>query len=124
MSGRNSGIQISGGTVHAGAMAAGNHAVASSNVSTSGDAAQALAELRRSLADLAEQVRARAADLDDPEQAAAVADLAKAEAEKEKPNHRSLLGLLQTLSAAVGSVATLGGSVNAIIQTVSALASA
>jgi hypothetical protein len=121
MSGKNSGIQISGGTVHAGAMAAGNHAVAS-NVSTSSDAAQALAELRRSLADLAEQVRARAADLDDPEQAAAVADLAKAEAEKEKPNHRSLLGLLQTLSAAVGSVATLGGSVNAIIQTVSALA--
>jgi hypothetical protein len=121
MSGRNSGIQISGGTVNAGAIAAGTRAVAS-NVSTSGDAAQALAELRRSLADLAEQVRAQAADLDDPEQAAAVADLARAEAEKEKPNHRSLLGLLQTLSAAVGSVATLGGSVNAIIQTVSALA--
>jgi hypothetical protein len=122
MSSKNSGIQISGGTVHAGAMAAGNHAVAS-NVSTSGDAARGLAELRKSLADLAEQVRARAAELDDPEQAAAVADLAKAEAEKEKPNHRSLLGLLQALSAAVGSVATLGGSVNAIINTVSALAS-
>jgi hypothetical protein len=121
MNDKNSGIQISGGTVRAGAMAAGDHAVASS-VSTSDHTAQALAELRKSLADLAEQVRARAAELDDPEQAAAVADLAKAEAEKEKPNHRSLLGLLQALSTAVGTVATLGGSVNAIINTVSALA--
>jgi hypothetical protein len=102
-------------------MAAGHHVIAS-NVSTSDHTAQALAELRKSLADLAEQVRARAAELDDPEQAAAVADLAKAEAEKDKPNHRSLLGLLQTLSSAVGTVATLGGSVNAIINTVSALA--
>ena len=121
MSRKNSGIQISGGTVHAGAMAAGHHAVAS-NVSTSGDTAQAFDELRKSLADLAEQVRARAGELDDPEQAAAVADLAKAEAEKEKPNHRSLLGLLQALSGAVGTVATLGSSVTAIINTVSALA--
>ena len=121
MNGKNSGIQISGGTVRAGAMAAGDHVIAS-NVSTSDHTAQALAELRKSLADLAEQVRARAAELDDPEQAAAVADIAKAEAEKDKPNHRSLLGLLQTLSSAVGTVATLGGSVNAIINTVSALA--
>lgn len=119
MSRKNLGIQISGGTVHAGAMAAGDHAVASS---TSGDTAQALAELRKSLADLAEQVRARAGELDDPEQAAAVADLARAEAAKERPNHRSLLGLLQALGGAVGSVATLGGSVTAIINTVSALA--
>lgn len=122
MNSKNSGIQISGGTVRAGAMAAGDHAGAS-NVSTSDHTPQALAELRKSLADLAEQVRARAAELDDPDQAAAVADLAKAEAEKEKPNHRSLLGLLQALGAAVGGVATLGGSVNAIINTVSALAS-
>ena len=121
MSGNNSGIQISGGSVHAGAMAAGDHAKAS-NVSTPGDTTQVLAELRQSLADLAEQVRARAAELDDPEQAAAVADLAKAEVEKEKPNHRSLLGLLQALSSAVGNVATLGGSVTSIIKTVSAMA--
>jgi hypothetical protein len=122
MSSTNSGIHISGNsTVNAGAMAAGDHAKATNRV-IQGAGPEVLDELRRSLADLAEQVRARADQLEDPEHAAAIADLAKAEAEKEKPNHRSLLSLLQALGATVGSVAALGGSVTAIMATVSALA--
>lgn len=118
MSGNNSGITISGGTVSAGAMAAGKGAVAS-NVAAGSEAA--LADIRRSLDQLAEELRARASELDDADQALAVVDRARNEAAKNPPNQGALLGLLKTLTSVVGNVATFGTSVASIVSTVSAL---
>jgi hypothetical protein len=120
MSGNNSGITISGGTVNAGAMAAGKGAVASNVAAGTSDAA--LADIRKSLDQLAEELRARSSELDDADQALAVVDLARNEAAKESPSKGTLLGLLKTLTSVVGNVATLGTSVASIVSTVSAIA--
>ena len=121
MSRSNSGISISGGTVNAGSMAAGDHAVAYS-VSGTADGAQVLAALRASLAELAREVRERSPDLSDPARAESLVGLAEDEAGKEQPNLGLVRGFLEGLGAAVGSVATLGSSVASIVETVSALA--
>jgi hypothetical protein len=117
MSGKNSGITISGGTVNAGAMAAGKGSVAS-NVAA-GMSEAALADIRQSLDQLAEELRARASELEDPDQAIAVADLARNEAAKKSPNKATLLGLLKTLTSVVGGVASFGTSVASIVSAVS-----
>jgi hypothetical protein len=120
MNGNNSGITISGGTVNAGAMAAGKGAVAS-NIAGASEAA--LADIRQSLDQLAQELRVRASELDDADQALAVVDLARNEAAKESPNQGTLLGLLKTLGSVVGGVATLGSSVASIMAAVSAIGS-
>jgi hypothetical protein len=119
MVGKNSGIVISGGTVNANAMAAGKGAVAS-NVAV-GVSEAALADIRQSLDQLAQELRARASELDDADQALAVVDLARNEAAKKSPNKGTLLGLLKTLTSVVGDVASFGTSVAAIVSTVSAI---
>jgi hypothetical protein len=119
MAGKNSGITISGGTVNAGAMAAGKGAVAS-NVAA-GASESALADIRRSIDQLAEELRAKVSELDDPDQAIAIADLARNEAAKKSPNKGTLLGLLKTLTVVVGDVASFGTSVASIVSAVSTI---
>lgn len=121
MSSTNSGFYMSGGTVNAGSIAAGDHAVAYS-VSGHADPSQALVDLRASLAELAQQVRDRSTELPDPAKAETLVDLANEEAGREQPDPGLLLGFLKGLGTAVGSVAALGGSVTSIVETVSALA--
>ena len=121
MNGNNSGITISGGTVNAGAMAAGKGAVASNVAARAAEAP--LAEIRQSRDQLAQELRVRASELDDADQALAVVDLARNEAAKKSPNQGTLLGLLKTLGSVVGGVATLGTSVASIMAAVSAISS-
>jgi hypothetical protein len=102
-------------------MAAGKGAVASNVAAGSSEAA--LADIRQSLDQLAQELRARASELDDADQALAVVDLARNEAAKESPNQGTLLGLLKTLGSVVGGVATLGTSVASIVAAVSAISS-
>ena len=78
---------------------------------------------QQSLDQLAQELRARAAELDDADQALAVVDLARNEAAKESPNQGTLLGLLKTLGSVVAGVATLGTSVSSIVAAVSAISS-
>lgn len=114
----NSGISISGGTVNAGAMAAGQHAQAT-NISTT--PASSVEELRAQLADLIVQLRAHQHDLDDGEQAVAVAEMAQREAAKDRPNRASFVGLMQTLAAGVGSVTSIATAVTALEHAAAAL---
>ena len=117
MAEKNSGIVISGGTVNAGAMAAGKGAMAS-NVAAS---EAALADIRQSLDQLAHELRTRASELDNADQALAVVDLARSEAAKESPNKGTLLSLLKTLTSVVGDVAGFGTSVASIVAAVSTI---
>ena len=121
MSGNNSGIMITGGSVSAGAMAAGKGAVASNVAAGASEAA--LADIRQSLDQLGQELRARASELDDADQALAVVDLARNEAAKDSPNQGTLLGLLKTLGSVVGGVASFGTSVSSIVAAVSAISS-
>jgi hypothetical protein len=119
MAGKNSGITISGGTVNAGAMAAGKGAVAS-NVAL-GTSEAALADVRRRLDQLAQELRTRVSELDDPDQTLTVVDLARKEAAKKSPNKGTLQGLLKTLTSVVGDVASFGTSIASIVSAVSTI---
>jgi hypothetical protein len=115
----NSGISISGGTVNAGAIAAGNHAQAK-NVSAV-PVARSVEEVRTQLADLVRELRAHQDDFDDGAQAIAVAEMAAREAAKERPNRASFLGLMHALASGVGSVASVATVVTALEQASAAL---
>ncbi len=105
---KNLGISITGGTVNAGAMAAGEIAVATNEIRQS--PAVSLEELREQMAALVDAVRAQAASLDDGDQSISVAEVAQRELAKERPNKQSFLGLLKSLAASVASVASLAGA--------------
>jgi hypothetical protein len=117
--GRNEGISISGGSVQAGAMAAGTHATATNVTAT--PATETLEDLRVRMAELLRSVREQAPSLPDGASSVTVAEVATRELEKEQPNKHSFLGLMQSLAAGVGSVASLAGAVSSIQESAAAL---
>jgi hypothetical protein len=119
----NHGIRIEGSaSVVAGAMAAGEGAMAVGRTRYSGTPVPAdLTELRVALTSLADQLRASPAGVDDPGSLAQVAASAQREAGKDKPNKSILGGLLQALMAGVGNSATLANAVIAVQQAVGIL---
>lgn len=117
---KNHGISVSGGTVNAGAMAAGRDASAT-NVVHQAPPPGSLDELRVQVAALAEAVRAHAADLEDGASTLTVARVAEHEVGKDRPNKESLLGMLATLAAGVSSVGVLAGAVTTIQHAVTSL---
>lgn len=112
----NQGIQISGGTVTAGAMAAGHGATATNAVPAAGPAS--LEDLRGELHALVELLRARA---DVPADQVTVAELAEREAARPQPDKGSLLSYLQVLASGAGSIAAVGTAVTALQSAVTAL---
>jgi hypothetical protein len=115
----NSGISITGGTVSAGAMAGGDHAIA---INDAGSVPAATLEgLRAALGDLTRAVQAGASSLDDPEQAVAVAQMAEREGAKGAPDAGRLRGLLQVLTSGAGAVSGLAGAVSAVEQALQAV---
>jgi len=115
----NRGIVITGGTVNADAMAAGEKSTAQSV--TQIGTTPSLDNARSQMADLVEAVRARAAALEDGDQSLTVAKLAQRELAKQRPDKRSFLGLLESLASGVGSVTSLATAVTAIQQAVTAV---
>jgi hypothetical protein len=115
----NKGISITGGTVSAGAMAAGSHAVAVNQTGPPADAT--LDDVRQALRALTRLVADSASSLDDPEQALTVARLAEQEGAKEQPDKGRLTGLLQVLSSGAGAVAGLAGAVTAVEKALQAV---
>jgi hypothetical protein len=109
----NSGISITGGTVNAGAMAAGDHAKATTTTTHQVSAAS-LEELRNEMAALVDAIRASAARLADGEQAVTVAEDAQRELAKPAPDKHTLLATLQKLASGVGSIGSLATAVAAI----------
>jgi hypothetical protein len=108
----NSGISITGGTVNAGAMAAGDHAKATTT--TQQPPAASLDDLRNEMAALVDAIREHAARLADGEQAVAVAEDAQHELAKPAPDKHTLLATLQKLASGVGSIGSLATAVAAI----------
>lgn len=119
MMAKNFGISVTGGTVNAGAMAAGENAFATNLPQTPQSAS--LDDLRTQMAALVEAVRFHATALGDGDQSVTVAEVAQRELAKERPDKQSFLGLLQSLAAGVGSVASLAGAVTAIEQAAAAI---
>jgi hypothetical protein len=115
----NFGISITGGTVNAGAMAAGENAVATNEMRPSSPAS--IEGLRAQMMALVDAVRAHTAELDDGDQSLNVAEIAQRELAKEQPNKQSFLGLLKSLAAGVGSVAALASAVTTIEQAAAAI---
>ena len=115
----NKGIWIAGGTVSAGAMAAGTGAKA---INAAGPTpAVTVEEVRRLLKDLVAMVTANAAALEDPEQTVTVARLAEQESAKEALDKTRLAALLQLVTAGAGTVSGLAGAVEAIERAVHAV---
>ena len=113
----NSGISISGGRVTAGAMAAGDHAVA---VNQAAPASQAtLEDLRQAVRELTRLVAERAPSPDAPD--LVVARLAEQEVAREAPDKGRLMGLLQALSSGAGAVTGVAGAVAAVEKAVQAV---
>jgi Family of unknown function (DUF5955) len=117
MTNTNHGVMITGGTVAAGAIAAGPHAVASNRADVA--PTQSLDELRRLVEQLLQEVRDHASGLDDGEQALTVTQLTQKEVTKDSPDRGRVLAFLKVLASAVGSVASLATSVSAVEQAVS-----
>jgi hypothetical protein len=115
----NSGISISGGTVNAGAMAAGDHAKATNT--TQQAPASSLDDLRAEMADLVDAIRAHTMRLADGEETVALAENAQYELAKATPDRHALLATLQKLASGVGSVASLATAVTAIEHAAAAL---
>ena len=119
MTSENKGIMITGGTVNAGAVAAGDNAQAINMQPPQAPAS--IEEMRERLAELLGELRVHHAELDDAEQTVALAQLAAREAEHEHPNRERFIGLMRTVAAGVGSVASLAGSVTALEHAATAL---
>jgi hypothetical protein len=115
----NRGIWIAGGTVTAGAMAAGPGATATSTAG--GDPVPNVEDIRRMLRDLVQMITANAAVLEDSEQTVTVARLAERESAKEAPDKTRLAALLQLVTAGAGTVSGLAGAVEAIERAVHAV---
>jgi hypothetical protein len=108
----NSGISITGGTVNAGAMAAGDHAKATTT--THQLPAASLDDLRFEMTALVDAIRSNAARLADGEQAVTVAEDAQRELAKPAPDKHTLFTTLQNLASGVGSIGSLATAVAAI----------
>ena len=115
----NFGISITGGTVNAGAMAAGENAVATNEMRPSTPAS--IEDFCAQMTALVDAVRAHTAELDDGDQSLNVAEIAQRELAKEQPSKQSFLGLLKSLAAGVGSVAALASAVTTIEQAAAAI---
>jgi hypothetical protein len=115
----NEGISISGGSVKAGAMAAGTNATA--NSVTSAPSSETLEDLRVRMAELLRLVREQAPALPDATSSVTVAEVASRELEKERPNKQSFLGLMQSLAAGVGPVASLATAVASLQESAAAI---
>jgi hypothetical protein len=115
---KNTGIFVTGGTVNAGAMAAGTQASA---VNVTQSAPRDIAEFRAQLAQVLQEIAHSADQLEDGEQASVVGQLAAREAAKEHPNKDSLTGLLGSLAASVAAVVPLASAVGALEHAVAAL---
>lgn len=115
----NSGISITGGTVNAGAMAAGHRATATNT--TQQPSSVSLDDLRREMAALVDVLRTHASQLVDGERAVTVAEDAQQELAKDAPDKHTLLATLQKLASGVGSVGSLATAVAAIQQAAAAL---
>lgn len=122
MSGRNEGINVSGGSLNAGQIAVGRGAQAvqktynlANHLGETGqlEVAEAIAELLKTLEANSNKI------IDQEEVTQAVQQIAE-EAQKEKPNKFTLKGLLSTLRESVGSVAEIAEKV-AILQKAIAL---
>jgi hypothetical protein len=115
----NNGVWVTGGSVQAGAIAAGRNARASGSVHPSSP--QTVDELRVQMAAVLEQLRSHSRDLEDSHATLTLAEMAQRELEKETPNKQSLLGTLSAVAAGVGSVATLAGALASLEQAVAVL---
>lgn len=111
----NRGISITGGQVTAGAMAAGDGATAVNQPEAASPAT--VEDLRAAIAELARAVEASVPQLEDPDQAVAVARMAEQEATKDAPDKRRLAGFLQVLASGAGAVTGVATAVTAV-QTV------
>ncbi|MEU0093684.1 hypothetical protein [Kribbella sp. NPDC006257] len=111
---KNYGINVTGGKVEAGAMAAGDHATAT-NISATSDS---LTDARAQMTQLLELLRA---ETDLPEQTVPMAELADHELWKEEPDKNSVLRLLELIASGAKSIASIGGAVTAVQQAVSAI---
>lgn len=112
----NYGISITGGTVSAGAMAAGRGATATSIASPSTD--NSLSDLRAEFARFMASLHEQTMQLEDADRTVAVAELAAKEITKKEPDKKSVLDLLQLVASGVGSVASLAGSLSALERAV------
>lgn len=120
MSGRNEGVQISGGQIHAAAMAVGRGASASNATADATETLRARDQdkIADRLAELVEALKADGAGLANPAEVEESAALVASELTRETPNKTTLLGLLSGITGAVGSVTSLTTAAHALTRAV------
>ncbi|MEX5718765.1 DUF5955 family protein [Geodermatophilus maliterrae] len=116
--GRNEGIIVRGGTVNAGAMAAGSGATAH-NVAAD-LTARGQVDVARRLEELVRQLEAHADQVPGAEQVRDDAQTVTEELAKDQPDRGRLERILSRISDSVGSVSSLTQATNALLDAIRA----
>ena len=116
----NRGIIMNGGSIQAGSLAVGTRAHASSGAQTT-PADTSIDEIKAKLEELIQALHAESGRLADPSQAhEATANLAT-ELSKEKPSKHNILGALQQVAGAAGSVTSVLTAVKGLMAAAAVL---
>jgi hypothetical protein len=117
----NKGIQVSGGQVTAGAIAAGDRAIAIADRTRIELAGGPLQEIGDRLAELTRELQQNAAELEDADDLLESTTRIAEELEKEKPSKTTIRGILGAIAEGAKSVTTVTVAVTALEQAVAAL---
>ena len=109
---KNYGINQTGGTINAGAIAVGKNAKATSVSSES------LVNARAEMLRLVELLEVHANEV--PDETVALGELAQRELESDQPNKRKVLGWLKTIATGAGSVAAISEAADTVRQAIEA----
>jgi hypothetical protein len=117
----NKGIQVSGGQITAGAIAAGDRAIAIADRTRNELTGGPLEEIADKLAELTRELQENAAQLDDAEDLLESTTRIAEELKKEKPSKTTIRGILGAITEGAKSVTTVTIAVTALEQAVAAL---
>jgi hypothetical protein len=120
---RNEGIQVTGGTFQAGAVAAGRNAQAIQNVAAAAEAVEDAGrdEIAQRLRELADAIAAHSERLDGIEELLQATETLAQEAAKPEPNRLTVRAVLNGLTEAAGSVSGVATAVTALRVALGAL---
>jgi hypothetical protein len=113
---RNEGIQVTGGTFEAGAVAAGRNAQAIQNISSAADALDGAGkdEIALRLRELGEAIAAQSERIDEAEELLHATESLAEEVSKPEPNRLTVRAMLNGITDAAGSVSGVAAAVTAL----------
>jgi translation initiation factor 2B subunit (eIF-2B alpha/beta/delta family) len=117
---RNEGVQMSGGTINAGAFAVGRGAQATNTVAAASRALEerGQAQLAERLEELLLALEANASRLSNADEVREATQVVAEELVKDRPNKTTVTGVLSGIAESVKSVASLATATHALAQAV------